>query len=113
MSVSGNQHRRMVDVLLGYFDRTEVPDQDTMLSEMAAIAPQGTMEDLARAQADAEGIIRELHEEWDFRIAAWQKFMPLFEGAPEDANCVEWARQKAADGNPLAEEFLRHYGDDE
>lgn len=109
MTVTGDQHRLMVDYMLACLETGE-RDNTAFIQKLAEIAPQGKWSDMERAQADAEGIWLEQIEVEQAEADAIRRLMPLFDGMPEGMELLECAIVKARRGDSLAIEYCRHEG---
>lgn len=111
MTVSGNEHRLMVDVFLGWLEAGKFPTNTRdLLRPFAEIAPHGTRDDFDRAAADARGIWEEKIMVDKAEIEDLDRLGTLFEGMPEGMPLIECAIVKARQGNPIAIAYCRHEG---
>jgi|GEM_PF-3757109 len=96
-------HRRMVDIFL------DSKDEKEMRRRLIAECGHATTEQFRKAAEEGMAVLNERMAERERRVKAMARFGPLFDDvAGPDANVIMHAERKAAQGDPLAIEFLRY-----
>ncbi|MBB4407077.1 hypothetical protein [Agrobacterium radiobacter] len=112
MTVSGSEHRQMVDVFLGWLENNNVPTNiPDILKPLAAIAPHANGDDFDKASEDARGIWEEKIMVDKAELEALEQLGTLFEGMPAGLALLECAIIKARQGNELAIAYCRQEGE--